>query len=200
MKTYADLTETQKELFLFTYNSGSIYGIRQAVERRFSKKICNGTFDLAKAPAAYKSFVNAGAAEYYRIFSGDEQKTCFSADDRRAVCEALAANFNDKISCGDIDFSVWTVSGLKKNPLFMGKNPYFFERGTMRFFGNRLAETKILYVGTFVNIHGERVPVFNVQTVNHGKYFDGESVDHFYNLNTFQREFKGGLKKWKNLR
>jgi hypothetical protein len=101
---------------------------------------------------------------------------------------------------GDIDFSVWTVSGLKKNPFFMGKNPFVFERKTMCFFGNRLAETKILYAGTFVNIHGERVPVFNVQTVNHGKYFDGESVDHFYNLNTFQREFKGGLKKWKNLR
>jgi hypothetical protein len=199
MTNYSDLSETQKDLFLFVYNSGNIYGIRQAVERCFSKRICNGTFDLLKAPAAYRAFVDAGAKEYCRIFSGEGQYTCFSADDRRAVCEALADNFNDKISCGDIDFTVWTVAGLKKNPLFMGKNPYFFDRETMRFFGNRLAETKILYAGTVVNIYGERVPVFNVQTVNHGKYFDGESVDHFYNLNTFQREFKGGLKKWKNL-
>jgi hypothetical protein len=190
MKTYADLTETQKELFLFTYNSGSIYGIREAVERCFSKRICNGSFDLAKAPAAYKSFVNAGAAEYHRIFLGDEQYTCFSADDRRAVCESFADNFNDKISCGDIDFSAWTVAGLKKNPLFMAKNPYFFDRETMRFFGNRLSETKILYAGVIESITGERVPVFNVQTVNHGEFIEGDTVNHYYNIFTFQRVFK----------
>lgn len=190
MKNYSDLTETQKELFLFTYNTGEIYHIRQAVERCFSKKICNGTFDLAKAPAAYRAFVDAGAKEYHRIFSGDDNYTCFSADDRRAVCEALADDFNDKISCGDIDFSVWTVAGLKKNPLFMAKNPYFFDRETMRFFGNLISETKILYTGVIENIRGERVPVFSVQTVNHGQYFNGESVDHFYNLNTFRREYK----------
>lgn len=190
MKNYADLTETQKDLFLFTYNSGNIYGIRQAVERCLSKRICNGTFELAKAPAVYKSFVDAGAKEYHRVFAGDDQYTCFSGDDRRAVCEALADNFNDKISCGDIDFSVWTVAGLKKNPLFMGKNPYFFDRETMRFFGNRLAETKILYTGVIENIRGERVPVFNVQTINHGEQWNNVPVNHFYNLITFQREHK----------
>lgn len=190
MKNYADLTETQKELFLFTYNTGEIYHIRQAAERCLSKKICNGTFDITKAPAAYKSFVNAGAAEYHRIFAGDDQYTCFSADDRRAVCEALADNFKDEISRGDIDFSVWTVSGLKKNPLFMAKNPFFFDRETMRFFGNLLAETKILYAGVIENIRGERVPVFNVQTVNHGEFIESDIVNHYYNIFTFQRVFK----------
>lgn len=190
MKTYHDLTETQKELFLFAYNSGKIYGIREAVERCFSKRICRGSFDIEKAPAAYRAFVDAAAAEYHRVFSGDDQYTCFSASDRLAVCEALADNFNDKISCGDIDFSVWTVAALRKNPLFISKNPFFFDKDTMRFFGNLFSETKILYAGVFENIYGDRVPVFNVQTVNHGEYFDGESVDHFYNLNTFQREWK----------
>lgn len=190
MKTYNDLNETQKELYLFTYNTGSIYSIREAVEKCFSKRICSGIFDIAKAPAAYKTFVDAGVKEYHRIFSGDEQYTCFSADDRRAVCEALADNFKDKINCGDIDFFVWTVAGLKKNSLFIGKNPYFFDRETMRFFGNRLAETKILYAGVIENIRGERVPVFNVQTVNHGEYWEGIRVDHFYNMITFQREHK----------
>lgn len=190
MKTYSDLTETQKELFLFTYNTGEIYHIRQAVERCLSKRICYGTFDLAKAPAAYRAFVDAGAKEYHRIFSGDDNYTCFSADDRRAVCEALADNFNDKISCADIDFSVWTVAGLKKNPLFMGKNPYFFDCETMRFFGNRLAETKILYAGVIESITGERVPAFNVQTVNHGEFIEGDVVNHYYNIFTFQRVFK----------
>lgn len=190
MITYCDLTETQKELFLFAYNSGNIYGIREAVERCFSKRICRGSFDLAKAPAAYRAFVDAAAAEYHRIFCGGAQYTCFSAADRMAVCEALADNFKDKISCGDIDFSVWTVAALKKNPLFISKNPFFFDKDTMRFFGNLLSETKILYAGVFENIYGERVPVFNVQTVNHVEYSDCESVDHFYNLNTFQREWK----------
>ena len=100
MKTYNDLNEVQKELFLFTYNTDSIYNIRQAVEKCFFKRICSGTFELAKAPAAYRAFVNAGAAEYLRIYSGDEQYTCFSAEDRVAVCEALADNFKDKISGG----------------------------------------------------------------------------------------------------
>ena len=190
MKTYNDLTETQTELFLFTYNTGSIYGIREDVEKCFSKRICAGNFDINKAPAAYRNFVNEGARIYHNTFSGADQYTCFTAADRAAVCEALVDNFKDKISCGDIDFTVWTVAALRKNPLFITKNPFFFDKDTMRFFGNLFSETKILYAGVFENIYGDLVPVFNVQTVNHGEYFDGESVDHFYNLNTFQREWK----------
>lgn len=190
MKTYHDLTETQKELFLFAYNSGNIYGIRKAVEKCFSKRICRGTFDLAKAPIAYRAFVNAGASEYHRIFSGDDQYTCFTSSDRMAVCEALADNFKDKISCGDIDFSVWSVAGLKKNRLFMDKNPHCFDRETLRFFGNILSEITFEFAGRIENIYGEIVPVVNMRTINHGEHWQYTQVDHFYNLITFQREHK----------
>lgn len=101
MKTYNELTQTQKELYLYAINNGKLYSVRVCVEKCLAKRKIKGIFNVQKAPQAYKRFVDQAAKSYHNTFCCDAEYTLFTVADRLAVCEALAVNFVEEFACGN---------------------------------------------------------------------------------------------------
>lgn len=101
MRTYNELTQTQKELYLHATNYGKLYIMRVCVEKCLAKRKIKGIFDVQKAPKAYRGFVDQAAKSYHDIFCGADEYTVFTVADRIAVCEALVVQFEEEFSCGN---------------------------------------------------------------------------------------------------
>jgi hypothetical protein len=101
MKTYNELTQTQKELYLYATNCGKLYGMRVCVEKCLAKRKIKGIFNVQKASKAYRGFVDQAAKCYHNLFCCDAEYTVFTVADRIAVCEALVVQFEEEFTCGN---------------------------------------------------------------------------------------------------
>lgn len=101
MKTYNELTQTQKELYLYATNNGKLYDMRVCAEKCLVKRKIKGIFNVQKAPKAYRGFVDQAAKSYHDTFCSDNEYTVFTVADRLSVCEALVVNFEEEFACGN---------------------------------------------------------------------------------------------------
>ncbi len=79
-----------------------------------------------------------------------------------------------------------TASELKYNVESAGKQPYFFSRKTMKFFGDTMKNYGVRNVIQAVNASGETVPVVELYRRNPVKH--GLQSSTFFNAVTWNRE------------
>ena len=85
-----------------------------------------------------------------------------------------------------------TVNELRRNALFLAKNPYFFSPETLAFFGTKLSKcyiyrrTEVITTST-----GEKVEAFCMRVNNeNAPTLEQRTAYYYFDANTFERVFK----------
>ena len=63
-----ELSTDARELVLYTENTGELYNQKKSILENVRRRVRNGTYDHAKAPALWQYWVDAGAKRYRKEF------------------------------------------------------------------------------------------------------------------------------------
>jgi hypothetical protein len=191
MRNKNALTHEQFELYLFVINTRIFYPGLQQIERNFMRRKIRGDYDSLKAPQAFSAIVLRAATRYHLDFGtpGTRVSETFSVEDRRAVCEALAVSFEAEFSCGNVDFSPWTIAAIRKNPEFIKHNPFYFDPETLAFFGEYISEMRVSAPHRITDYCGVTHFCFGITAMQHNTPSGPQERTHFFDIQNFKRVF-----------
>lgn len=146
-----DLSHEATELVLHIENTQRLSQLRNAINANLARKHAKGTYDSAKAPAAFRHLADVGAMSYRAEFMHHTDTTkVFSVADRKAVAADYARHFDSCIAqdcIGDLGAEAEDVILNSRAPKLtmadiraahMEAGFHFFDRKSMAFFGDTM--------------------------------------------------------------
>jgi hypothetical protein len=113
-----DLSDEANELMLYAENDGDLYRQRETpVTINLLKKIKSGKYDSALSPKLWKYYADDSAKKYQKEFG-----TKISVEDRKAMANYLAKNFEHKYAMGEFDTFGGKTYG-NQSEKYWGKKP-----------------------------------------------------------------------------
>lgn len=132
-----------RELALYAINTGELYArhVRPVIDC-LARKMARGTYDPAKAPILWRHFADHAARAYSREFGSCER--LFDVATRTLAADEIADHYAEQIAEAAADLTrdselrrTWTLSAIRAANRKAGG--HFFDRQTMRFFGDTMA-------------------------------------------------------------
>lgn len=148
-----------RELALYAVNTGELYARRaRPIIDCLARKVARGTYDAAKAPIIWRHFADDAARAYSREFGSGER--LFSVATRALAATEIADHYSEELAEVAADLKrdselrrTWTLSAIRAANRKAGS--HFFDRPTMRFFGDTMASFAVRVEGGAVYL--ERV-------------------------------------------
>ena len=138
-------TVASHELALFTINDRKLYAdVSRPTAVHLSQLIAAGKYDSAKAHKAWLRVALAGAHAYAREFAhADDMVKIFSASDRTLAAQEIAEHYADYMAEQAAQWPAYRIDKTQLKELVTGTGSNFFDRSSMKFFGDTMANYSV---------------------------------------------------------
>lgn len=138
-----------RELTLYATNDSALYhAYFVPVCKALARKRVAGSYDAVKAAKAFRNTTPAIIASYDRAFSTGDGSIRVTSADRDALAEALRLEYEEYVDFLTTLFEriaryrrVWTKAAIRQAVMQTGS--HHFDRDTMRFFGETMANYSV---------------------------------------------------------